>query len=94
MRIDLNLNRLLSFTSLVIGWIGACSIKFYLYNVEGFGRHWTGPGNVTFSEQASAYFNLAITWNGVLALFAAIALDWFLWPYFFRDEVHEVNQIT
>jgi hypothetical protein len=44
MKMNLHLNRLLSFSGLVWGYVIANTVKFYLYDIGGFNQHWTGEG--------------------------------------------------
>ena len=92
MKTDLQLNRFLSATSLVLGFIVCTMVKFYLYNVKGFGLVWNEkhPGSM---EQFKEFLELTLGGYTLLVLAAAVLADKFLWPYFYRKEVKEIREI-
>ena len=92
MKTDLFLNQILSFKSLAIGCIVAIILKFYLYSVVGFGEVWSTK-DPSLWEQLRAL--LGYLWDdySLPILAAAFILDYFLWPYFFRKEVQEIDEI-
>ena len=91
MNTNLILCRLLSFTSLAIGWLAARILKFYLYNIEGFGMVWNVKP-VPFSSEFS-FFIHTVLGQHILILGVALILDKLVWPIFFRDEVAELKAI-
>ena len=92
MNIDLKLNQLLSFKGLVLGWIAALSLKYFLYGLNGFNQHWIIKAP-SFWNHFQAYMDNVLTWQVLGLIVASALLDHFLWPYFFRQEVQELRSI-
>ncbi len=92
MKTDLILNRLLSFTSLALAWITVNTSKFYIYGLDAYDRVWKlkNPGP---SDYIQEWWKLSIDKFTIGFLLVAVLLDYFLWPYLFREESKEVMQI-
>ena len=92
MKFNLHLNRLLSLSGLVWGYVRANTIKYYLYNLSGFNMHWTAP-NPSLTALIDSYSELVFCGYVVPILLASAGLDQMLWPYFYRTEVKEIREI-
>ena len=92
MKINLHLNRILSFSGLAWGYVLANTVKYYLYDLSGFNMYWTvkDPG---FTSVMSYYFQLVFGGYVIPILLIAAVLDKLLWPYFYRTEVKEIREI-
>jgi hypothetical protein len=92
MKMNLHLNRLLSFSGLAWGYVIANTVKFYLYDIGGFNQHWTIKDPSLYAE-TSMFFELVFGGYIVPMLLAAAGIDKMLWPYFYRTEVKEIREI-
>jgi hypothetical protein len=90
MRFALFLSRLLSFRSVALGLLLARLLKYFIFGLDGFGKHW----NVTPSlgDHLSFLWNYCILPYGVW-LIPAFILDHLVGQIFFREEVGELEKI-
>ena len=91
MKTDLFLSKLLSIKFLAFGWLAVNSVKFYLYNIAGWGLVWNIKP--TFMNYFDSYMELVTSWWMLGFLAAAFILDKYLWPYVFQKETKELLEL-
>jgi hypothetical protein len=77
-----------SLKALVLGYIGLILLQWYYYGYQSFGYEFYDPA------KASYWMILGLVWRVKLSktvfyfLIAAV-VDYFFWPYIFREEVQD-----